>query len=81
MSDRIITERDIRTLKRQAKLRARADKTFSYMQHLDALSHETFGANFQQVKARGDEAVAGHRLVNGPLSFYLQACQDAYFDL
>jgi hypothetical protein len=81
MSDRIITERDIRTLKRQAKLRARADKTSSYMQHLDALSYETFGENFQQVKANSHEARAASRLASAPMSFYLQACQDAYFDL
>lgn len=78
MSDRVITERHIRHLKRQAKVRAREDSRLSYMQHLEAVSQEQFGCRFQDIKANTKQHASQNQ---GPLSFYLQACQDAYFDL
>ncbi len=77
MSDRIITERHIRSLKRRAKQRSRENKQLSYMQHLDVISEETYGQKFKEVQATS-HLHAGPTV--GPMSFYLQACQDAYFD-
>lgn len=77
MSDRIITERHIRSLKRHAKQRSRLDKNLSYMQHLDVVSEEIYGKKFRDIQANNQVNVAQ---ALGPMSFYLQACQDAYFD-
>lgn len=79
MSEQIITEQHLKRLKRQAKLRSRADKSKSYMQHLDVVCEEALGLQrFQDAKAlAGSES----RQPISPLSLYLQACQDAYFEL
>ena len=79
MSEHIITERDLRSVKRQAKQRSRTDKSLTYMQHLDAVSQELHGYSFAEAR---NLTHAGQ--VNGQLSsvsLYMQACQDAYFDL
>jgi hypothetical protein len=78
MSEQIITERQLRSLKRHAKQRAREDKNLTYMQHLDAVSVDLHGCRFEEAKALSETRAPQ---VHSPMSLYMQACQDAYFDL
>jgi len=77
MSFQPITERQLSAVKRRAKQRSRDDKSRTYMQHLDVICQEQLGiSRFQdanKVAVRGEPTT--------PLSFYLQACQEAYFEI
>lgn len=48
------------------------------MQHLDAVSLELHGRQFAAAKAL---ASTQQPIAQSPMSLYMQACQDAYFDL
>lgn len=77
MSFQPITERQLSAVKRRAKQMSRDDKSRTYMQHLDVVCQEQLGVNrFHDASKR---SVRGESTT--PLSFYLQACQEAYFEI
>jgi len=72
-----ITEKQLSGIKRQAKQLSRQDQTRTYMQYLDLVCQQQLGVGrFQDASKQAvrDEPVT-------PLSLYLQACQDAYFEI
>lgn len=72
-----ITEQQLIGIKRRAKRLSRADKSKTYMQHLDVVCQDQLGVDrFQDAS---QQAVKGEPVT--PLSLYLQACQDAYFEI
>ncbi len=72
-----ITEQQLVGIKRRAKRLSREDKSKTYMQHLDAVCQDQLGVNrFQDAR---QSAIKGDSVT--PLSWYLQACQDAYFEI
>ena len=77
MSSQPITERQLSAVKRRAKQISRDDKSRTYMQHLDVVCQEQLGINrfhdANKMSVRGEQTT--------PLSFYLQACQEAYFEI
>jgi len=77
MSSQPITERQLSAVKRRAKQISRDDKSRTYMQHLDVVCQEQLGINrfhdANKMSVRGEPTT--------PLSFYLQACQEAYFEI
>lgn len=72
-----ITEKQLIGIKRQAKQLSRQDKSRTYMQHLDVVCQEQFGVSRFQDASK--QAVRAEPVT--PLSLYLQACQDAYFEI
>lgn len=71
----LITEHQLKAIKRRAKKLSREDKSRTYMQHLDQVCRETLGGiDFQQARKGKAEPTT-------PLAWYLQACQDAYFEI
>ncbi len=88
MSEHIITDRELRAVKRQAKLRSRTDKNLTYMQHLDAVSRELHGFSFTESQQKAQSQGRGRHSASAQamtptlsVSLYMQACQDAYFDI
>jgi hypothetical protein len=72
-----ITEKQLIGIKRRAKQLSRQDKTRTYMQHLDFVCQEQLGVGRFQDASK--QAVRAEPVT--PLSLYLQACQDAYFEI
>lgn len=71
----LITEQQLKSVKRRAKQLSRFDKSRTYMQHLDQVCHEMLGGiDYKQARKGVGEPTT-------PLAWYLQACQDAYFEI
>lgn len=71
----LITEQQLKAVKRRAKQLSRDDKSRTYMQHLDDVCRDMLnGIDFKQAKKGVGEPTT-------PLAWYLQACQDAYFEI
>ena len=83
-----ITETQLRSVKRRAKLLSRSRQDVSYMQCLDIVCQEDWGLrHFHQAqklvtrKPSNKTNVPRGEQSHSAWTLYLQACQDAYFEL